>query len=377
MNEVWVGLAVLAIGIIGGLVYGLRQRIKELEDSKKFLEEKLDQASQLISISKDAILVCEPEGKHRILFANPAAEKLFGYGLLNKPIASVIQHDELDMLLAEIYSPDDGGIEQLIEFREGKMLRARVTTLTQLEKPVQVLTLHDETEFIRLTKARRQMVADISHELRTPITGIGLDIDTLLRDDVSIKKSKARKMIKGIKRQVDHLAQLVQEMRDLSLIESGQMPVKLMTTSLLPIVKSSIEPLLSLSENKQQTITVDVPEDCMVLADFQQVQRVIKNIVHNGIKFAPIGGIIRFHAQVAENQEEVRVSIWNNGPGISDEHLSRIFERFYQADKARGDGTGLGLAIARHIILSHGGTICAESTQDEGVTFSFTLPLAE
>lgn len=377
MNEIWVGLAVLVAGIIGGLVYGLRQRIKELEDSKKFLEEKLDQASQLISISKDAILVCELEGKHRILFTNPAAEKLFGYGLLNKPIASVTQHVELEMLLTEIYNPEDGDIEQLIEFREGKMLRASVTTLTQLEKPVQVLTLHDETEFIRLTKARRQMVADISHELRTPITGIGLDIDTLLRDDVSIKKSKARKMIKGIKRQIDHLAQLVQEMRDLSLIESGQMPVKLMTTSLLPIVKSSIEPLLSLSENKQQTITVDVPEDCMVLADFQQVQRVIKNIVHNGIKFAPIGGMIRFSAQVAENQEEVRVSIWNNGPGISDEHLSRIFERFYQADKARGDGTGLGLAIARHIILSHGGTICAESTLDEGVTFSFTLPLAE
>lgn len=377
MNEIWVGLAVLVAGIIGGLVYGLRQRIKELEDSKKFLEEKLDQASQLISISKDAILVCELEGKHRILFTNPAAEKLFGYGLLNKPIASVTQHVELEMLLTEIYNPEDGDIEQLIEFREGKMLRASVTTLTQLEKPVQVLTLHDETEFIRLTKARRQMVADISHELRTPITGIGLDIDTLLRDDVSIKKSKARKMIKGIKRQIDHLAQLVQEMRDLSLIESGQMPVKLMTTSLLPIVQSSIEPLLSLSENKQQTITVDVPEDCMVLADFQQVQRVIKNIVHNGIKFAPIGGMIRFSAQVAENQEEVRVSIWNNGPGISDEHLSRIFERFYQADKARGDGTGLGLAIARHIILSHGGTICAESTLDEGVTFSFTLPLAE
>lgn len=377
MNEIWVGLAVLVAGIIGGLVYGLRQRIKELEDSKKFLEEKLDQAFQLINISKDAILVCELEGKHHILFTNPAAEKLFGYGLLNKPIASVTQHVELEMLLTEIYNPEDGDIEQLIEFREGKMLRASVTTLTQLEKPVQVLTLHDETEFIRLTKARRQMVADISHELRTPITGIGLDIDTLLRDDVSIKKSKARKMIKGIKRQIDHLAQLVQEMRDLSLIESGQMPVKLMTTSLLPIVQSSIEPLLSLSENKQQTITVDVPEDCMVLADFQQVQRVIKNIVHNGIKFAPIGGMIRFSAQVAENQEEVRVSIWNNGPGISDEHLSRIFERFYQADKARGDGTGLGLAIARHIILSHGGTICAESTLDEGVTFSFTLPLAE
>ncbi len=386
MEVVLGGLVLLAVGFAAGMFYAraelriLGKRISQLTDDKRKLLDKLDQAShlrdQLISISQDALLVCQPEGEHRILFTNPAAEKLFGYGLLNKPVTSVTQHDDLNMLLTEIYSPDEGDLEQLVEFK-GRMLRARVATLTELEKPVQVLTLRDETEFIRLMRARREMVANISHELRTPITAISLIVDTLLGDESAVKKSKTRKMIKNIKRQIDHLAQLVQEMRDLSLIESGQMPVKLMPTPLLPIVQASIDPLLSLSEDKQQTISVAVLEDCMVLADFQQVQRVIKNIVHNAIKFAPAGGSIKVNAAVAENCEEVTLSIWNNGPGILDEHLPRIFERFYQADKARSDGTGLGLAIARHIILSHGGRIWAESTLHEGTTFFFTLPLAE
>lgn len=386
MDYVLGGLVLLIIGIVSGLfyarteVYFLNKRISQLTDDKKALQDKLDQAShlrdQLISISKDAILVCQPEGEHRILFANPAAEKLLGYGLLNKPVTSVTQNDDLNMLLTEIYSPEDGDIEQLLDFK-GRMLRARVTTLLELEKPVQVLTMRDETEFIRLMRARREMVANISHELRTPITAISLIADTLLGDETAIKKSKNRKMVKNIKRQIDHLAQLVQEMRDLSLIESGQMPVKLMPTPLLPIIQASIDPLLSLSEDKQQTISVGVPEDCLVLADFQQAQRVIKNIVHNAIKFAPVGGSIKINAQVNDNHEEMVISIWNNGPSISQEHLPRIFERFYQADRARSDGTGLGLAIARHIILSHGGRIWAASEAGDGTTFFFTLPLAE
>lgn len=386
MEVVLGGLVLLAVGFAAGMFYAraelhiLGKRISQLTDDKRNLLDKLDQAShlrdQLISISQDALLVCQPEGEHRILFANPAAEKLFGYGLLSKPVTSVTQHDDLNLLLTEIYTPEEGDIEQLVEFK-GRMLRARVATLMELEKPVQVLTLRDETEFIRLMRARREMVANISHELRTPITAISLIADTLLGDESAVKKSKTRKMIKNIKRQIDHLAQLVQEMRDLSLIESGQMPVKLMPTPLLPIVQASIDPLLSLSEDKQQTIVVGVPEDCIVLADFLQVQRVIKNIVHNAIKFAPAGGSIKVNAAVTQNCEEVILSIWNNGPGIADEHLSRIFERFYQADKARSDGTGLGLAIARHIILSHGGRLWAESTAHEGTTFFFTLPLAE
>jgi two-component system phosphate regulon sensor histidine kinase PhoR len=386
MDYILGGLVLLVIGIVSGLFYVrtevhfLNKRISQLTDDKKALQAKLDQAShlrdQLISISKDAILVCQTEGEHRILFANPAAEKLLGYGLLNKPVTSVTQNDDLNMLLTEIYSPEDGDIEQLLDFK-GRMLRARVTTLLEFEKPVQVLTMRDETEFIRLMRARREMVANISHELRTPITAISLIADTLLGDETAIKKSKNRKMVKNIKRQIDHLAQLVQEMRDLSLIESGQMPVKLMPTPLLPIIQASIDPLLSLSEDKQQTISVGVPEDCLVLADFQQVQRVIKNIVHNAIKFAPVGGSIKINAQVNDNHEEMIISIWNNGPSISQEHLPRIFERFYQADKARSDGTGLGLAIARHIILSHGGRIWAASEAGDGTTFFFTLPLAE
>jgi signal transduction histidine kinase len=135
--------------------------------------------------------------------------------------------------------------------------------------------------------------------------------------------------------------------------------------------------LYSLSEDKNQTIEVGLDSDCLVLADSQQVQRVIKNIVHNGIKFAPHGGHIKIDAHISSSDEEVTIVITNNGPGIPREDIPRLFERFYQADRARSDGTGLGLAIARHIILSHGGRIWAESPQGEGAQFFFTLPLSD
>jgi two-component system phosphate regulon sensor histidine kinase PhoR len=167
----------------------------------------------------------------------------------------------------------------------------------------------------------------------------------------------------------------VQEMRDLSLIESGQMPVRMTPTSLHMVVQASIEPLLTLAENKAQVITIDVPENILVLADERQIQRAIKNIVHNAIKFTPEGGQIDVTTAVTD--EEAIIAVRDSGPGIAAEEVTRIFERFYQVDRARREGTGLGLAIVRHIVMSHGGRTWAESVEGQGTTFFIALALAD
>ena len=189
------------------------------------------------------------------------------------------------------------------------------------------------------------------------------------------KVKKSRKIASEIRREVNTLTQLVQEMRDLSLIESGQMPVRLTPDNLLDIITAGVEPLLTLAENKEQTITIDVPGDILVLADDLQIRRAVKNIVHNAVKFSPNGGQI--HITATTTEDEAIIAVKDTGPGIPAADLERIFERFFQVDRARRTGTGLGLAIVRHIVLAHGGRVWVESVEGAGATFYFALALAE
>ena len=164
-------------------------------------------------------------------------------------------------------------------------------------------------------------------------------------------------------------------MRDLALIESGQMPVRLTPSDLTEIVQQTVDQLMPLVENKQQTITVDVPQGTCVLADDLQIRRALKNILHNAVKFTPEMGLIEVRATISA--DEVIIAVKDSGPGIPPEDVPRLFERFFQVDRARRNGTGLGLAIVRHIVLAHGGRTWAESAPGEGATFFLTLALSE
>jgi len=140
------------------------------------------------------------------------------------------------------------------------------------------------------------------------------------------------------------------------------------------LIDNSIDPLRPQAERKGQVLEVRVPENLSVLVDARQIERVLKNIVHNGIKFAPENGFLQIYCEI--KADEVTIISTNDGPHIPADDLPRIFERFFQVDRARSDGTGLGLAIARHIIMAHGGRIWAENMPGKGVRFCFTLRLA-
>lgn len=358
-------LLALAGMLAGWLILHSRQLLRQelLQDS--LLHESLHRAVD------DAVLILDTQ--QQILFANQAAATLLGPDIEGKRLNSVISSPELEILFQDAQVVGGEGMERRIECQH-QVLRARAVVL-QNNTNHEVVTLRDVTEFQRLERARREMVSNISHELSTPITAIGLLADTIIAGLITEKPKRLRKMLADIRREVDTLGQLVQEMRDLSLIESGQMPIRLTPINLSLVVQASIEQLLSLAENKSQSITVEVPPGVQVLADELQIQRAIKNILHNAIKFSPQAEQIQVSATVAN--DEVFVSVKDNGPGIPAEDLPRIFERFYQVDRARRHGTGLGLAIVRHIVVAHGGRIWAESTEGQGATFFFTLALAD
>jgi two-component system phosphate regulon sensor histidine kinase PhoR len=176
--------------------------------------------------------------------------------------------------------------------------------------------------------------------------------------------------------EADRLAQMVNELGELSRIESGQVPLVKTSVSIIDVVHQVVERLHLQAERAGLSIVVSAGNDLpRVMADADRIGQVLVNIVHNAIKFTPAGGRITISARAEGGN--MLVSVADTGIGIDSDDLPRVFERFYKADKSRsGGGTGLGLAIAKHILQLHGGEIRAESQPGKGSTFTFSLPLS-
>jgi two-component system phosphate regulon sensor histidine kinase PhoR len=244
---------------------------------------------------------------------------------------------------------------------------------------------------------RRDFISNISHELRTPLAGLKALADTL-RDGALEDPPAARRFLDRIETEVDALTQMVEELLELSRIESGRMPLRLQPTAVADVVLPPAERLSPQVERAELNLVVDLPEDLPpVLTEQERMQQVVTNIVHNAIKFTPADGRIVVSGRTLQVEDDsqalldlyglepgtipagewVVLSVQDTGIGIPAQDLDRIFERFYKIDRARsGGGTGLGLAIAKHIVQAHGGQIWAESREGQGSTFYFTLPVA-
>jgi len=187
----------------------------------------------------------------------------------------------------------------------------------------------------------------------------------------------ARLFLQRTETEVDALTLMIQELVELSRIESGKVPLHLLPTSPVELLKTAMDRLRLQAERAGLTIKLlggdDLPD---VLSDRRRIEQVIVNLLHNAIKFTPPGGKITLDAELKKNF--VQFSVIDTGIGIPIDDIQRIFERFFKSDRARSEaGTGLGLAIARHLVEAHSGQIWAESTQGEGSAFYFTLPIIE
>jgi len=241
------------------------------------------------------------------------------------------------------------------------------------QKPILItLVIQDVTERLRKERARRDFFANLSHELRTPIASIRLMIETLQQGAAASAKQRQR-LLTSIYEQIDSLQQLAREMLDLSMIESGKMPLKMTETRVEAIAEPVRQRMIAPAERKSITLEASYQPEVQVWADTTYVQRVLQNLLYNAIKFTPEGGHIALSGHAEEDVYVFEVA--DNGVGIDDKDLPHLFKRFFKADRMRSmEGTGLGLAIAKHIVEGHGGRIWVKSKLGEGATFYFNLP---
>jgi two-component system phosphate regulon sensor histidine kinase PhoR len=363
-------LAIEARDEVGELTHAFNEMSAKTKELVETISEDRTRLATILDNMTDGVIMVDTEGN--VSLANKAAEKLFGIKeAKNEPLIEAVRDHEVDELLR-------------------LCLRTAQTQATQYESSVSkgylrvvaipiahtgvLLLFQDLTELRSLQTTRRELIGNISHEFRTPLAGIKAMVETLTGGAMDDKVA-AKDFLTRIDSEVDRLTQLVEELTELSRIETGKAELKKEPIDLNKLVEEVIAQLSPQAERQQLSISREFATNLpSVLADKDRVRQVITNLVHNAIKFTPAGGRITITSRALEGS--VVVHIADTGIGIPEEDLPRVFERFYKGDKARaGGGTGMGLAIAKHVIQAHGGSIWVRSEEGKGSTFAFSLPL--
>ena len=348
-------------------IRGLNDQLREIK--RGGVESRAFHAT-ISSVAFDLVLVLDED--LIVVMYNESAERFFGNrSPIGESLQNVIGSPELHSLVQHALTEPDC-LEEQFEI-DGAYYRARTQVISfEGERRFVGIAMQDVTNLVNLNRARRDLVANISHELRTPITRIRLIIEGLFLDADKPKRKASIQSLKEIAMETDALLWLAQELLDLSMIESGQAIMRLVPTSLKQVVDDLIERFEPHTEMKGLKIVSQVPQKYDALCDADQLTRVLGNLIHNAIKWSPPDEVITITA--SEQTDEITVSVYDNGPGVPEDLRERIFERFYQADVSRSgdEGTGLGLAICKHIIEAHGGRIWAEGN-GKGGQFLFTV----
>jgi len=237
-----------------------------------------------------------------------------------------------------------------------------------------ILTLEDRTEARRLDETRRDFVANISHELKTPIGAIGLLAETL--QGATDDPEAVLKFASSLQREASRLGHIVQEIIELSRLQAATEVKNSAECRLADLISDSLERVRILADSKNMRLVADLDDSILIEVSFEQIATAITNLFENAINYSDPGGQVGISLKRIDNFAEIVVT--DSGVGIALEDQARIFERFYRVDPSRSretGGTGLGLAIVKHIALNHGGEISVFSKPGLGSTFTLTLPL--
>jgi two-component system phosphate regulon sensor histidine kinase PhoR len=361
---------------IGRLSNAFNRMGSQISAQIKELSTERSKLSAVLSTMTDAILIIDAAGLVELI--NPAAERIFGISAsesLGKSLAEVIRHH----VVVELWQKTRATGEQqmvALETPNRLVLQAITTPLENDDADRTLLVLQDYTRMRRLETVRRDFISNVSHELRTPLASLKALTETV-QESALDDPPAARRFLGRMSVEIDNLTQLVQELLELSKIESGRVPLERALISPRELIQPAADRMRIQAERSGLTLTVDCPEDLpKVNVDASRMEQVLVNLIHNAIKFTKPGGVIQIRGWLQEN--DVIFAISDTGVGIAEEDLQRIFERFYKADRARsGGGTGLGLSIARHLVESHGGRIWAESEPGKGSTFYISIPISQ
>ncbi len=382
-------ITIIVAGVITAIIS--RQVIKrqsrlitEQKTSNERLREALATAErstnllQSIITSVDEGLIIIDRNQH-ILLINDAAQSLLGLRRQDFERLPDISRDPpiIEAFLSVLTKGERASAR--VEIAAGinkRVLRLQTAPLRFSDAHVEgvVGAFIDITQLERLESIRQAFLANVSHELRTPLTSITAYTETLLDGGLNDKDNSLR-FLNTIHRNAERMRNLVNDISELSLIEAGAVRLSFDTLLLQAVVNEVFNGLAPRSEQYQAQLRNEVPEHCAVIADRRRLEQILINLVDNAIKFNRPQGEVIVSATVEDEQTIIRVR--DTGVGIPQEHLPRVFERFYRVDKARSrelGGTGLGLAIVKHLTRAHGGDAEVNSTVGQGCEFVIKLP---
>lgn len=355
------------------LISSMNRISKDVRSNFSDLSNERDTLSSLLETMTDGVILVE-DGKIEIM--NNSAYEILGIKEIpeeSNSFMNIIRDHEMNSILKETMETS-ARVESDISFNQtNKIVHVTSSPGTQGNEKKVLLTLHDLTESRHIDQTRREFVSNVSHELRTPLASIKAMVESLENGAVQ-DEAYASDFLHRIHSTVDSMNDIVSDLLILSKSESDHRNV---SVDIVDIKRAAEFASRSLNEKAQEkSISISITSKgspALVKANETQIEIVFANLIDNAIKFSNKKGTVFVDIDCKDNI--VVTSVRDNGIGIDREHLDRIFERFYKAERSRhNEGTGLGLSIVRHVVESYGGSIEVKSNLGEGATFSFTLP---
>jgi two-component system, OmpR family, phosphate regulon sensor histidine kinase PhoR len=355
---------------IGQVAAALDKTARRVEESFARVQTSQRELETLLNSMQDAVIAVDADA--RVQWANRGMNRLLPHPPhLNAPVVDSVRDPDF---LSAIQGAVRGQV--VTSARSNTITPGRTFDVTAAPMPGggAVAVLRDLTETERMEKTRRDFIANVSHELRTPLTSIQGYSETLL--DGSPENNHVREFLEIIRKNAARMSRLTEDLLTLARVESGEQRFDIQEVGAQELLQDAIESFREVARSYEvELVEENSAHSTEVSADREAIHQVFSNLIENALKYASPGKRVILGARNTENGVEFYVRDF--GPGISSEHLPRLFERFYRVDKARSresGGTGLGLAIAKHIVMAHQGTIRAESELNHGSTFLFILP---
>ena len=363
---------------IGKLAFTLNKMAQDIQEKIREIATKNQHLEAIFNSMIEGIIVTDRSS--RIISINHAVEELFeikGDRIQGKLFLEVIRNSEISELINNAMdSAKFISKEVTLIIPEQKVAQVNVSPVFTQDKVIgSVTVIHDVTQIRRLETMRRDFVANVSHELKTPLTSIKGFVETLLEGALEDKENSLN-FLGIINKHVDRLNDLINDLLELSRIESKEVRLLKSNFKISELVSEVVLGFKSLAKKKGVELGFELPLDLEISADKSKIEQVLVNLINNAIKYNKEKGFVRIYCQ--DLADKIKIVVEDSGSGIPLKDIPRIFERFYRVDKARSrelGGTGLGLSIVKHIIELHSGTVGVESTEGMGSKFFFTLPL--
>ena len=334
------------------------------------LSQKIDNTKLLaraLSLIREGIVVMDPYG--RIIFTNKFARELLDVHPedIGKFFYQAIRNFDVISMINESFN------EKYRAWQEKKIKDKYVQIIFGSDMDEKVLLLIDLTPIKKYENLKKDFIANVSHELKTPVAAMKLSLETL--EEECRDKPEAEKFLRKAIERVNYMEQLIEDLITLSMLESVNFPVKIVEIKLKPFVERVVHDLSEFAEKKEVKIEIDIPEEALIKADEKIFHAIMKNLIDNAIKYNREGGnvVVGFR----DLTREVEIYVCDTGPGIPKSHIPFIFERFYRVERSRSrklGGTGLGLSIVKLAIERLRGKVEVESEEGKGTCFKIYLP---